>query len=374
MDSVNGTNNTGVYDIATSTNGVTLNIFVLCTLYTLVKQWVNEEKIDANSTMKPDIGLNTDNDTAFMFSNADCIAYRNITNSPLYGQLANITDVSDVYDYPIGHYMMAPFFLECFFIFFFKEMDAIEKCSNPSLVYDNEADDGNFLFLDEDENGMSLLSKDQIFYSFMTHSLGLNDECEKITTSINVTDNEEAMSTQIVCQFLYYPLKLQNAGHICTGETNTLLSYDQCILYRLLPVLSGYFCNTLNSTREVENQHTDNKQTRCVMYNFVMPGIIGGSINIIGLVCNIGSLVLFRRHVIKTPTTYQLKWLACVDTILLVLYIVYVILFYVMQYLHINHDNLYRRVIWPYIQVYIWPVFCIASTSSNWLTVFIAVY
>ena len=110
-----------------------------------------------------------------------------------------------------------------------------------------------------------------------------------------------------------------------------------------------------------------------------MPGITGGSISIIGIVFYIGSLILFHRHVIKTPTTYLLQWLARVDIILLVLYFFYVTLFYVMRYLHIGHDNLYRRVIWPchiwpYVQVYVWPVFSTAATCTNWLTVFIGLH
>ena len=58
---------------------------------------------------------------------------------------------------------------------------------------------------------------------------------------------------------------------------------------------------------------------QCKLYNFVMPGIIGGFICVIGIVCNIGSLVVFHHSVIKTPTTYQLRWLARVDTVYLVL-------------------------------------------------------
>ena len=93
-----------------------------------------------------------------------------------------------------------------------------------------------------------------------------------------------------------------------------------------------------------------------------MGGIIGGSICVIGIVCNIGSLIVFRHGVIKTSTTYLLQWLAFVDTILLVLYVVQVTLNYMGDYLSID-----------YIQVYIWPVWRIARSSTNWLTVFIAV-
>ena len=35
---------------------------------------------------------------------------------------------------------------------------------------------------------------------------------------------------------------------------------------------------------------TDNILASCRMYNFVMRGIIGGSVSVVGIVCNIGSL------------------------------------------------------------------------------------
>ena len=64
---------------------------------------------------------------------------------------------------------------------------------------------------------------------------------------------------------------------------------------------------------------TDNILASCRMYDFAMRGIIGGSISVIGIVCYIVSLIVLHQSVIKTPTTYQLQWLAFVDTIFLVL-------------------------------------------------------
>ena len=125
---------------------------------------------------------------------------------------------------------------------------------------------------------------------------------------------------------------------------------------------------------EEENQHTDNKQASCERYNFVMRGIVGGYISVIGIVCNIASLIVFRHGVIKTPTINQLQWLAFVDTILLVLYFVPVAMFYVKNYLPIDDDNSYWQVVFPYMQVYIFPAWRIARTSTNWLTVLFGVY
>ena len=138
----------------TGTNGVTLNIIFLCHLYAFLKQWVNEENVDSDSTVKPDIGFNSDNETAFIFSSADCKTYRYLTG---FGHCTNITDVSDVYSYNIGELEIVHF-IHCSIIFLMNEMGATEKSLNPSLVYDNDAEDGNFFFLDEDEIGMTILS------------------------------------------------------------------------------------------------------------------------------------------------------------------------------------------------------------------------
>ena len=50
-----------------------------------------------------------------------------------------------------------------------------------------------------------------------------------------------------------------------------------------------------------------------------MPGIVGGVLSIIGIVCNIGWVIAFCRGVVRTPTIYLLRCLAVVDTISLVL-------------------------------------------------------
>ena len=111
------------------------------------------------------------------------------------------------------------------------------------------------------------------------------------------------------------------------------------------------------------------------MYAFVMSGVIGEHISVIGIVCNIGSVIVFRHGVIKTSTTYQLHWLALVDTIFLVMCFICQNLYHIMlHYLNNDNDNLYWRVILPYTEVSISPVWHIAQTSTNWLTVFIGVY
>ena len=62
------------------------------------------------------------------------------------------------------------------------KLGAREKCSNISL-----GDDDNT----NNENALTLLSKDQIFYSFMIESLGLEVVCENNTSIKKGISNKE---------------------------------------------------------------------------------------------------------------------------------------------------------------------------------------
>ena len=127
-----------------------------------------------------------------------------------------------------------------------------------------------------------------------------------------------------------------------------------------------------------KNQHgnrpTDDKTTACRYYNFVMVSVVGGIVCLIGLVCNLISLCTFCRGKVKTPTSYQFQWLTLVDSLLLVLVLGKFAVFDAMLYWQYNPDNVYFRVIVPLMDVYIAPLYAIIGASTNWLTVFIAVY
>ena len=346
MDSNYGMNSTEVSDIVTCTGGMTMNCIILCHLYSLLKQWVSEESIGSNiTTISPDTDRSNDNDTAFIFSTADCRAYYWIRDRG-DDKCANITEVFNNYRDQSGMRQ----FTSCFLFFFMTEMGAIEKCPNISQGADNNT---------KDENTMTLLSKDRIFYSFMNDSFGLGDVCETNTTVSYETDVKEGILTTDICDSHSW-LKFQNAENKCrpTDENDTGISHFECVWYRLQAELGvPSFCNS-----------------RCDMYDFVMHGIVGGVLSIVGIICSIGSLTVFRHRIIKTPTTYLLHCLALVDTIFLVLCFVWTNLSYIIKYVHFVHDNLYWRVIAPHILVYIGPVWRIAQTSTNWLTLFIGVY
>ena len=116
----------------------------------------------------------------------------------------------------------------------------------------------------------------------------------------------------------------------------------------------------------------------CYMYLFVMVSVVGGCVCLTGIICNVMSLYTFWRGVVQTVTSYQLIWLAVVDTILLLVWFVYYGMFYAMVYFHDGRygdpDHVYWRVIVAITPVSIYPLYRIAHTCSIWLTVFIAVY
>ena len=347
MDISSSMNSTEVSDIVTSTDG-TLNVILLCYLHALLKQWVSEESIGSDSTMEPDIGMNSRSDDMIVtFSSFDYIAYG-------YGQCAN---ASGVYNYDIDEYGMDNF-INCVWILFMKEIVAIEKRCNMSVEYDNGI---------KNENALTLISNDRIFYSVVADSLGLNDLCKKNTTTTKVTDVRKGMLTALNCNF-YRKMASQNDENVCTSDPVTLnsetrFSYYECTWYRLLAELGA---KTVCERILIQ-------QASCDMYNYVMTGIFGGILSIIGIVCNIGWVIVFSfgTRVVKTPTIYQLRMLAFVNTIVLVMYFIHAPLYYIMV---VDYDNIYWKVIAPYIEAYIWPVYYIGRTSSNWLTVFMGVY
>ena len=112
----------------------------------------------------------------------------------------------------------------------------------------------------------------------------------------------------------------------------------------------------------------------CEWYNFVMQSIVGGRICLVGIICNVIALNMLCFDVVKMLVAYQLKSLAIVDTIQLMLWFLAHAHYYAKSYFHGSPHDLYWRVINPVIYAYISPVYCIAHTSTIWLTVFIGLY
>ena len=138
--------------------------------------------------------------------------------------------------------------------------------------------------------------------------------------------------------------------------------------------MENHTINMENHTANMENQTVNIDLESCHVYMFVMVTIIGGCICLIGLVCNMISLYALCGGVVQAATSYQLVWLAVVDSILLVVWSVHFAPGHAMKYFNVDSDHLYQRVIFPITFVSILLVYYTAQTCTIWLTVFIAVY
>ena len=136
--------------------------------------------------------------------------------------------------------------------------------------------------------------------------------------------------------------------------------------------MENHTTNMENQTANVNSDYTDESDWEsCRMYYFVMFTVVGSCICLIGLICNVISLYTFCRGVVQTATSYQVIWLAVVDSLLLLGWFACIALRYAMKYFHEDWD---RRVIFPITFVYIEDVYFTAHTCTMWLTVFIGVY
>ena len=95
MYSNNIPNSTEVFDIVTSTSGITINFIVLCHFYALLKQWVSEESLGPNIiTVNQNTDINNNSKTSFIFLTADCRFYDTLTSHG-YGQCAITAAIED---------------------------------------------------------------------------------------------------------------------------------------------------------------------------------------------------------------------------------------------------------------------------------------
>ena len=259
--------------------------------------------------------------------------------------------------------------IDCLLFTFMVEMGARGKCESNAMTYDNDTD--------ARPATMALFSKDYHFQSFMVDPVAASGICENMSL---VTDNEttikDAILSESKCDW-YHDTKLADAEKICSydrvpHENDTSLSYYDCFWYRFIAELGDRGdCN-----KNVKKHHRVTSQVNCNAYHFAMHSVLGGIISIAGIICNCITLHMFCRGIVKTSTTYQLQWLAAIDTIFLILYLIRHALYQTVDFFNPrgdNPDHLYWRVIYPFIYVYVWPFYATAYTSTIWLTVFIGI-
>ena len=111
----------------------------------------------------------------------------------------------------------------------------------------------------------------------------------------------------------------------------------------------------------------------CYWYHMGMRAILGGTICITGIICNAITLHMMFRGVVKTPTSYQLKWLGVADAIFLVFHFIQFVCIERTKYGDyewINSDFVW----WVMVITDTLPVDHIARSSTIWFTAFIGVY
>ena len=332
MDTFNDVNSTVLPNMVNGANGTTL-IF-MCHVYVYVTKWLHAGKAVANNSMGSDIVTSMGNET-FDFSYVDCETYHSRTkkdNETCYGNNENGENTTDT-ESEITH------FLDCFLFKFMLGMGARGNCESRATTYDNDTDARN--------TTMTLFSKDYHFHSFMVDYVAGSDVCENTSlVTANETTVKDAILSESKCDW-YHDTKLTDAEKICSydrvpHENHTSISYHDCFWYRFIAELSA---------RDICKRNTKTSQTNCRAYKFVMRSVIGGSISIAGIICNCITLHMFLRGIVKTPTTYQLQWLAAVDTVFLILYLIRHALYHM---IHIfipqgdNSDHVYWRLIYPY--------------------------
>ena len=345
---------TAVFVASKDSDGTTL--IVLCHLYASVMQWLSAGNTGVNNSV---VSGTDANNMTFKFSSPDCTHYNSLTKN------WDCTCASNVHNEVLGKQNKLTWTgaANCLFYHFMIKMGAREQCANISEVNDTK-----------NETTMTLLSKDRHFYSFITEFIGVKRMCTNITMAMNVERQmKEGILSERNCE-IYGKQVLQNYEKMCTYNTHckTGPSHYACTWYRVMAGLGA------ESVCHAKNQHghrtTDDKTTACEYYDLVMVSIVGGIVCLIGLVCNLISLCTFCRGKVKTPTSYQFQWLAGVDSLFLVLFLSMYAVYYAMRYWQYHPDNVYFRVIVPPVRVYIVPLYYIVSASTNWLTVFIAVY
>ena len=364
VDYLSKTNSSVLSDTATNANGTT---FVLvCLLHAFVKNWlhVGNKSTDDISVSDGRVSVSTEDDMAFNFSYHDCSHYYTLRRRG-YGICGDENNMTDIVDCVLYRFMV--------------KMDAERKCPNNKMYY--------YYFWPTQNSELRTwyspravspvwLSKIQVFYSYMVESLGVDGMCvnDAAWGSKNENNVREAMLSKRKCLY-YSDLQVREAAEevcandIITPDNHVIITYYDCFWYRLMGELGA---KTVCKELLAKLRSRRHNQEICRSYSCVMD-LIGGIVCIIGITCNVLTLHMFCSGAVKLPTSYQLIALAVVDVILLVLWVV-LVLNYEMFYFNINSDSPYMRVIHFVISICIWPFYRMAHTSTNWLTVFIAVY
>ena len=153
-----------------------------------------------------------------MLSDAECVSYSSFTKH--YGECEGHS-----MEYVIDPKHLTGF-TDCITLNFLSEMGANRSCSNGSVKPDCDTNDNNKI---------TLLSKDRLFYNFVLDTLDAGSTCQ--------TTNDAVTFSPDNCGW-YFRLMRRYAGSRCTYDTasadgDTELRYDYCLDYRLMNSLGA---------------------------------------------------------------------------------------------------------------------------------------
>ena len=379
MNNINNTNAT----VGSITDASGITFVLMCHLYSTVLEWLQSDNISEinYNTMVDD--NNTNIDSGIMFTRLDCRMYGYLTKDASNFCVNNTMIHNTDRDRRKGitHFDL---FVECLSFRFMTELGARKSCSKYSMMSDSTC--VSYRHMTEvgasrsctkysmalesntnDAKTISLSSKDHLFYKFLLNKPNIRNSCAN--THVAFDNNSDLMYDLFSLSSCNWYLQHNDLlRSICIHNTSGIdnnrgFSFIHCLWYRLMKSLGI----------ESACQKYFPVIKSCNMYDLVVMSLIQTSIFIIGFISNLISLTISSFGLVKTSMTYQLQWLAAIDTAYLLTYWATYILQDTLSFFEVTSD-LFWHGIQPVLYVCFRPLFHVARTCTVWLTVLIGLF
>ena len=145
------------------------------------------------------------------------------------------------------------------------------------------------------------------------------------------------------------------------------MSYKIGILNNSVGVLGPRMCAIEGRMTEQSIDSTAD----CKLFEFLICGVVIGSICVLGLLGNVTSMMVLWKHKMETATILLLQSLAFTDCLLLTT----TLFVYTLPAVHLytgELKNLYDGC--DYVKTFLWPLAMIAHTAAVWLTVLVTLH
>ena len=378
---MNNNNTSATVGSITDASGITF--VLMCHLYSTVLQWLQSDNISKPNYNTVVDDSNTNIGSGIMFTRLDCRMYgyltKDVSNFCVNNTMIHKTDRD--HRKGITHFDL---FVDCLSFRFMTELGARKSCSTYSMMSDSTCLSYRHMTelgasrscikysialesSSDDGKTISLLSKDHLFHNFLVEKLGVQNSCRNIQAPFdNNSDVMNGLFSLSNCN--WYLQHNDSLRSICTHNTsktdnNRGFSFVHCLWYR--------FMKSLGIESACQKYFPVIKS--CNMYDLVVKTLIQTSIFIIGFISNLISLTIFSCGVVKTSMTYQLQWLAAVDTAYLLTYWATYILQDTLSFFEITSD-LFWHGIQPVLYVCFRPLFHVGRTCTVWMTVLIGLF